>query len=163
LPWAEFYYNTSFQTTLHTTPFNVVCRCDPLTLLSYEQGQSRVPSVDTQLVERDSFLAEIKERLLHAQEIMKGNYDAHHRHVEFQVGAWVWLRLHHGITTTLNDKAKGKLAPKYYGPFGVLEHIGTVAYRLELPRNSRIHDVFHVVFLKKFVGKLPTSVAPLPP
>jgi hypothetical protein len=82
--------------------------------------------------------------------------------VEFQVGAWVWLRLHHCIAATLTDKAKGKLAPKYYGPFRVLECIGTVAYRLELLPNSRIHDVFNVVFLKKFVGEPPTSVAPFP-
>jgi hypothetical protein len=77
------------------------------------------------------------------------------------VGAWVWLRLHHRIAATLTNKAKEKLAPKYYGPFRLLEHIGTMAYRLELPPNSRIHDVFHVVFLKKFVGEPPTSVAPL--
>ena len=83
LPWAEYCYNTSLQTALHATPFKVVYGHDPPALLSYEQGQSRVPAVDKQLVARDEFLAEIKERLLHAQEVMKGNYDAHHRQVEF--------------------------------------------------------------------------------
>jgi hypothetical protein len=83
LPWAEFCYNTSLQTALHATPFKVFYGRDPPALLSYEQGQSRVPAVDKQLVARDEFLAEIKERLLHAQEVMKGNYDAHHRQVEF--------------------------------------------------------------------------------
>jgi hypothetical protein len=92
----------------------VVYGRDPPALLSYEQGQSRVPAVDKQLVARDEFLAEIKERLLHAQAVMKGNYDAHHRQVEFQ-GDWVWLRLHHRIAATLTDKAKDKLAPNFMG------------------------------------------------
>jgi hypothetical protein len=114
-------------------------------------------------VARDEFLAEIKEQLLHAQKVMKGNYDAHHRPVKFQVGDWVWLRLHHRIAVTLTDKAKGKLAPKFYGPFKVLERIGALAYHLELPPQSCIHNIFHVVFLKKFNGSPPAAPATLPP
>jgi hypothetical protein len=136
---------------------------DPPALLSYEQGQSRVPAVDKQLVARDEFLVEIKERLLHAQEVMKGNYDAHHRQVEFQVGDWVWLHLHHLIAATLTGKAKGKLAPKFYGPFKVLERIDALVYHLELPPQSRIHNVFHVVFLKKFNVAPPATPATLSP
>jgi hypothetical protein len=99
----------------------VVYGRDPPALLSYEQGQSRVPAVDKQLVARDEFLAEIKERLLHAQAVIKGNYDAHHRQVEFQ-GDWVWLRLHHRIAATLTDKAKGKLAPNFMAVQGAGTH-----------------------------------------
>jgi hypothetical protein len=94
---------------------------------------------------------------------MKGNYDAHHCQVEFQVGDWVWLRLHHRIATTLTDTAKDKLAPKFYGSFKVLERVGALAYRLELPPQSRIHNAFHVVFLKKFNGSPPIAPATLPP
>ena len=75
-----------FHTALCTTPFKVVCGRDPPTLQSYEQGQSKMPAVLKQLVDRDEFLLEIKDRLLHAQEMMKGNYDQHHRELEFQVG-----------------------------------------------------------------------------
>ena len=47
---------------------------------------------------------------------------------------------------------RGKLNPKYIGPFKILERIGPVAYRLDFPRDlERIHDVFHVSILKKYI------------
>src|ERR1700732_3146240 len=47
--------------------------------------------------------------------------------------------------------AKGKLAPRFVGPFRVLERIGSMAYRLELPEQLKgVHDVFHVSILRKF-------------
>ena len=44
-----------------------------------------------------------------------------------------------------------KLAPRYYGPFEILSRIGQVAYQLELPPNLRVHNVFHISVLKKYV------------
>ena len=55
-------------------------------------------------------------------------------------------------------KKDNKLSPKYYGPYKVLQSIGTMAYRLELPTSSRVHPVFHVSCLKKVIGhKLPVQ------
>jgi hypothetical protein len=61
------------------------------------------------------------------------------------------------------EQTNAKLAPWYYGPFQVIEQIGPVSYRLRLPSRARIHDVFHVVFLKKFEGDAPATVTPLSP
>jgi hypothetical protein len=64
LPWAEFYFNTCFQSALRTMSFKVVFGGDPPTLLSYQPGTARVVVLDKQLQHRDEFLAEIRERLL---------------------------------------------------------------------------------------------------
>jgi hypothetical protein len=94
---------------------------------------------------------------------MKGNYDQHHRELEFVESDWVWMRLHHRLAATLTNKARGKLAPKFYVSFQVLACISPIAYRLALPPKCRIHDVFHVLFLKKFTGTPPAVVPRLPP
>lgn len=79
------------------------------------------------------------------------------------VGEWAWLRLHHRSASGITAAQPSKLAPCFYGPFQVLECIGAVAYRLQLPANARMHDVFHVALLKKFEGQAPASVPALPP
>lgn len=162
LPWAEYCYNTSFQTAIKCYPFRVVYGRDPPSLLAYYPGTAKVAVVDRQLMDRDLFLAEIKERLLQAQAVMKMAQDQRRREVIFSVGDWVLLRLHHRYASTVKPVSPTKLGPRFYGPFQVLQRIGDVAYKFQLSAKARIHDVFHVSLLKKFKGTPPSSVVSLP-
>jgi hypothetical protein len=86
LPWAEYCYNTSYQTALKTTPFQVVYGREPPPLIPFQPGAARVAAVEHQLRDRDIFLSDIKDRLLQAQTIMKTAHDKHHRQLDFAVG-----------------------------------------------------------------------------
>jgi hypothetical protein len=57
-------------------------------------------------------------------------------------------------------KKDNKLSPKYYGPYKVLQNIGTMEYKLELPASTRVHPFFHVSFLKKVIGDKIQTIFP---
>nr|GFA36750.1 putative reverse transcriptase domain-containing protein [Tanacetum cinerariifolium]GFA36761.1 putative reverse transcriptase domain-containing protein [Tanacetum cinerariifolium]GFA37208.1 putative reverse transcriptase domain-containing protein [Tanacetum cinerariifolium] len=78
--------------------------------------------------------------------------------MEFQVGDKVMLKVSPWKGVVRFGK-RGKLNPRYVGPFKVLEKIGKVAYKLELPKElSRVHHTFHVSNLKKCHADEPLAV-----
>ena len=60
LPWAEYIYNTAYQTSLRDTPFQVVYGRDPPTIRSYEPGETRVAAVAKNMADRDEFLEDVR-------------------------------------------------------------------------------------------------------
>ncbi|TYK22515.1 transposon Tf2-1 polyprotein isoform X1 [Cucumis melo var. makuwa] len=159
LPWAEYWYNTTYQKALGKSPFQVVYGRKPPTLLSYGERRTSNSSIDEQLKERDVALDALREHLLLAQQQMKLYADQKRRHVEFQVDELVLLKIRPYRQTTLRSKRNEKLSSRYFGPYKILERIGEVAYRLELPTDAAIHPVFHVSQLKKFVRQQ-TNILP---
>ncbi|GJW12657.1 hypothetical protein Tco_1578484 [Tanacetum coccineum] len=94
----------------------------------------------------------IKENLKSARDRQKSYVDFRRKPLEFEVGDRVLLEVSpwKGVVRLGN---KGKLAPRYVGPFEILERIGLVAYRLRLPEElNSVHDTFHVSNLKKCLG-----------
>jgi hypothetical protein len=75
--------------------------------------------------------------------------DKRRRDLSFEVGDFVYIKVSR-MRGTHRFKVKGKLAPRYVGPFKIVDRRGEVAYQLELPPQfSNVHDVFHVSQLKK--------------
>lgn len=81
---------------------------------------------------------------------------------EFQVGEWVWLKLHHYRQKSVTKRLNFKLSQRYYGPCQILERVGPVAYKLQLPSYSKIHPVFHISLLKAFHGEQPIDIPDIP-
>lgn len=117
LPWAEYCYNTSYHSTLQTTPFQVVYGRPPPALIPYTAGSVRTNTVDGLLKDRDAFLVDVHDRLLQAQAYAKLHYDTHHRPLEFAINDWVWLRLLQRPAQSLVPGKRGKLSPRFAGPF----------------------------------------------
>ncbi|XP_042432697.1 uncharacterized protein LOC122019279 [Zingiber officinale] len=97
-------------------------------------------------------VVKIRDRMQAAQSRQKSYADLRRRDLEFAVGDHVFLRVS-PLKGVLRFGKKGKLSPRYIGPFEVLDQVGTRAYRLALPPNlSGVHNVFHVSMLRRYLS-----------
>ena len=103
-----------------------------------------VSSVEQQLLERDVVLDDLRMHLLRAQQRMKKYADSKRRDDEFLVGDKVFLKLRPYQQKSLVSRFNQKLAACFYGPYTVLQRIGTVAYKLDLPPTTALNPVFHI-------------------
>ena len=145
------------------TPFEAVYDILPPRLLAYVPGTSRVQAVDEYLRDRDAILRELRYNLLQAQNRMKCQADQHRRDASFAVGDYVYLKLQPYRQTSVAFRGSMKLAPRFFGPYQVIEKVGSVAYKLALPPGSQIHNVFHVSLLRRHLGSITPTSTQLPP
>ncbi|WVZ86031.1 hypothetical protein U9M48_032875 [Paspalum notatum var. saurae] len=145
---AEFAYNNSYQKSLEMAPFEARMGGGANTSEPVEPGERVTfgPDLVTQAEEQVRF---IQENLKRARTRQKKLLDKRRRPLVFEEGDHVYLRVS-PMKGVHRFGVKGKLAPRYVGPFKISEKCGPVAYRLELPPHlAAIHDIFHVSQLKK--------------
>jgi hypothetical protein len=124
-----------------------------------ETGEQKVFGPDI-LEEAEKQVRMVKENLRVAQSRQKSYADHRRRELSFDVGDFVYLKVSpmRGLS---RFKVRGKLAPRFIGPFKILEKRGAIAYQLELPPQlSDVHDVFHVSQLKKCL-RVPEEQIPM--
>ena len=91
----------------------------------------------------------VREKLTTAQSRQQSQYDRKHKAMTFEIDEKAYLRIT-PLKGTHRFGIKGKLAPRYIGPFRILAKRGEVAYKLELPEGlSGVHDLFHVSQLRR--------------
>ncbi|GJW74824.1 putative reverse transcriptase domain-containing protein [Tanacetum coccineum] len=149
LPLAEFSYNNSYHTSIRCAPFEALygrkCR-SPVLWAEIREGSLIGPELVQETTDK---VVVIKEKLKAARDRQKSYADNRRKPLEFEVGDRVMLKVSPWKGVVHFGK-KGKLAPRYVGPFEILERIGPVAYRLRLSEElSGVHDTFHVSNLKK--------------
>jgi hypothetical protein len=151
LPLAEFAYNDSVHATTRLTPF--------FANDGYHQEMHFKPPKDARFISEraaDERLGKLqaardrlRESILEAQE--RQTRYAGGKEMTFEIGDKVWLSAKH-IQTARSSK---KLNYMRLGPFKVTKVINRNTYRLKLPYSMKVHNVFHVSLLNRYVGPVP--------
>ncbi|GJV45832.1 putative reverse transcriptase domain-containing protein [Tanacetum coccineum] len=133
LPLVEFSYNNSYHSSVRCAPFEALygrkCR-SPIMWAEVGEGQLIGPELVQETTEK---ISQIKDRLKAARDRQKSYADKRRKPLEFSVGDYVLLKVSPWKGVVRFGK-KGKLAPRFVGPFEIVEKVGPVAYRLDLPK-----------------------------
>ena len=154
LAMAEWWYNSSYHSSLQLTPFEALYGYKPVPLPLGPYVDTIIPAAAQLLQERMRVSGSLKDHLTKAQQRMKFFADQQRTERSFAVGDWVFLKLQPYRQQTVAIRKCLKLAARFYGPFQVEAKVGSVAYRPRLPSGPKIHPVFHVSLLKKKIGQV---------
>ncbi|GJV06218.1 retrotransposable element Tf2 [Tanacetum coccineum] len=130
LSLAEWWYNTNFHTSIHTTPYEAIYGKPPPVHIPYIGGESKVDLVDKTLREREAAVEVLKFHISRAQSRMKSHADKGRTDKPFDYGDWVFLKLQPHRQVSLRQGKQNKFSPKFFGSFKVIQRIGDVAYNL---------------------------------
>lgn len=151
LPLVEFAYNNSFQATIGMAPYEALYgRRSRSPVYWDEVGERRI--LGPELIEKTvEAIEKIRLRIKSAQDRQKSYADQRKKGLEFEIREKVFLKVA-PMKGTIRFGKRGKLRPRFIGPFEILEKVSNVAYRLALPPElSAVHNVFHVSLLRKYI------------
>jgi Integrase zinc binding domain/Integrase core domain len=147
LPIAEHCYNNRVHSATGVSPFFATRGYEVNTSFSPTKQRSNPEKFDEFAERMSKAREEAKCALKRAADDMKRFYDRKRKPEEYKVGEQVWLDAKN-VTT---DRPKKKLDHKRLGPFKITQKISSVVYKLELPSSWRIHPVFHVSKLRRYI------------
>nr|GEW88176.1 putative reverse transcriptase domain, ribonuclease H-like domain, aspartic peptidase domain protein [Tanacetum cinerariifolium] len=149
LPLVEFSYNNSYHASIKAAPFEALYGQNCRSPVCWSEAGDRQFTGPELIRETKEKIVQIKNRLLTARSRQKSYADVRRKPMEFEVGDMVMLNVSpwKGV---IHFGKRGKLSPRYIRAFEIIERIGPVAYKLELPEKLRgIYNTFHVSNLKK--------------
>ena len=151
LSLMEFAYNNSYQSSIGMAPFEALYGRKCRTPVCWDEvGERRLIGLELVHITLDKIQI-VRDRLKIARDRQKSYVDKRRRDLQFKVGDRVFLKVSpwKGV---LRFGRRGKLRPRYIGPYEIITRVGPVAYRLDLPLElSKVHNVFHVSMLRKYI------------
>ena len=150
-PRAQFAYNVSLHSTIGKSPWEAAYHSFPRLPSTIEDDSTRegAPAAKEAAEQVVQDHAELMRRWRVAAESTTKYYNLNHTPMEYKVGDWVMLSSKH----LRQQRPSKKLSDRFLGPFEVVSLRGRQAYELKLPTQWRIHPVFHVSLLEKFIGR----------
>jgi len=150
LPLAEFAYNNSYQASIQMAPYEALYGRKCRTPVCWtELGEDKLVGPDL-VKQTEEKVKLIKANLKVASDRQKSYADLKRKEIEYAVGDKVFLKVS-PWKKVLRFGRKGKLSPRFIGPYEVIERVGPVAYRLALPPElDKIHNVFHMSMLRRY-------------
>lgn len=163
LALTEWNYNTSKHLAIGMTPFEAVYGKSPPSLVDYVSNSTTIASLEELLGHRTQLLNQLRTNLQRVELRMKNQVDQDRTERSYNEDEWVFVKLQPYRQTSVAGRNNHKLTKRFYGPYRILQKIGPIAYKLKLPTEAKIHNVFHVSHLKKCHLDLTLHPAPLPP
>ena len=151
LSLMKFAYNNSYQSSISMAPFEALYGRKCRTPVCWDEvGERRLIGPGLVQTTLDKIHI-VRDRLKIARDRQKSYANKRRRDLQFKVGDRVFLKVSpwKGV---LRFGRRGKLSPRYIGPYEIITRVGPVAYRLDLsPELSKVHNVFHVSMLRKYI------------
>lgn len=121
-------------------------------MIHYNIGDPWAHVVEQGLIDKDEILRQLKYNLQWARNWIVKTANLHRRDESFIEGNWVYVKLRPHRQHYVVHRVHAKLSPRLYGLFQIIKRVGLVAYRLRLPEEALVHQVFHASQLKRAIG-----------